>query len=291
MSVPVRLFHPRFLHSPDTGSQTLCTKEFQLIERQLQFIQSWFSDYVSELIPGDEKITYLMKLKVAHSTAVADLAELIARELSWSPGDQRLAKAAGLVHDTGRFPQLVEYHTFSDTTSVNHGERGYLSLQECGALESLDETERISILESVRYHNARSLPAHIDGKSLAMLKLVRDSDKIDIFRVLNNAIVNNHREDYPEIFLNIDFTGPVNPRAYEQVLLRETVSYEHLKSLADLCLTQLSWIFDINYIESIRFIIEEHLIEQVMSYAPRLPEIEETAAAVRFYMDERLLKP
>lgn len=45
--------------------------------------------------------------------------------MRWFQSDILIAEAPGLLHDVGRFSQLVEFGTFSDTDSINHGESGY----------------------------------------------------------------------------------------------------------------------------------------------------------------------
>jgi HD-GYP domain-containing protein (c-di-GMP phosphodiesterase class II) len=77
---------------------------------QLEKVRERFLAYV-ESFGTDEGLHPMMKLKRAHTLRVARLAREIAAEMGWSGEDVRLAEAAGVLHDVGRFTQYRDHAT------------------------------------------------------------------------------------------------------------------------------------------------------------------------------------
>ena len=256
--------------------------------KQCNMLKKWFSDYVEDVFIEDEKITAFIQLKLEHSIKVAESCRIFATRMDWSQSDIYTAEVIGLFHDIGRFSQLVEYRTFADENSINHGERGYRLIKQFGILSFLPESGQSGILNGIRYHNSRYIPTHITTDSLPFLRLVRDADKLDIIRVIRSHIKNNRLEEHPEIILNIDIDGPVNPDALKQILNKETVSYKNVKSLADFGLAQLAWIYDINYKVTFQEIIDGNIIDKITEFFPHIQEIQEVKQHVETYIMEKM---
>ena len=127
--------------------------------------------------------------KAAHSYRVAEIAERIARSL----GREELVDFAwllGLLHDIGRFEQVKRYSTFADSQSVNHAELGAdilfkEGLIDCFPTETLPEGWQNIAETAIRLHNKLALPDGLDKDTETLSNILRDADKVDIFRVLN----------------------------------------------------------------------------------------------------------
>ena len=127
--------------------------------------------------------------KAAHSYRVAEIAERIARSL----GQEELVDFAwllGLLHDIGRFEQAKRYNTFADSQSVDHAELGAdilfkEDLIDCFPTETLPEGWQNIAETAIRLHNKLALPDGLDKDTETLSNILRDADKVDIFRVLN----------------------------------------------------------------------------------------------------------
>lgn len=126
--------------------------------------------------------------KAAHSYRVAAIAERIARSL----GQEELVDFAwllGLLHDIGRFEQARKYRTFVDSESVDHAELGADILFKEGLInrfpaEPLPEGWQNIAEIAIRQHNKLTLPEDLDENTRTLSDILRDADKVDIFRVL-----------------------------------------------------------------------------------------------------------
>ncbi len=143
-----------------------------------------FDTYVSNYDRDNPKIF----LKALHSYKVAEISARIAQSLD---RDQLVdfAWLLGLLHDIGRFEQVRTYNTFIDSQSVDHAELGADILFRDGLIssfptETLPEGWQKTAETAIRQHNKLALPKGLDGYTKTLSNILRDADKVDIFRVL-----------------------------------------------------------------------------------------------------------
>ncbi|MFA6470453.1 MAG: HD domain-containing protein [Candidatus Latescibacterota bacterium] len=243
----------------------------------LHHIQTWFTRYVNGFPEDTLSFESMINIKVVHSRIVEEICRSLAEELGWSREDIVTASALGLLHDAGRFSQFTEYGTFSDADSVDHGRRGYEVVKESGILSRCSETVQNKILEGILFHNLRTIPPGVLPDSLPFVKLIRDGDKLDIYRIIRERIENNQLGDHLKEALFIRAEGPANPLAIGEIWNRETVSNENLFSMADFTLMQMSWVFDINYPPTLRRIRESGILNILACALPDEKEAKEAA--------------
>ena len=145
-----------------------------------------FYAYTSQYDSDDIMIRH----KVEHTLRVAEYCEKIAGSLGVDGDGISFAWFLGLLHDIGRFEQVRRYGTFIDAVSVDHAEFGAdllfrEKLIERFPAEDLTE-ERLCVLETaIRLHNKLTLPEALDETTRRFCELIRDADKLDIFRVVS----------------------------------------------------------------------------------------------------------
>ena len=148
-----------------------------------------FKNYVSAYDLSDPKI----ELKAVHTYKVATFAEEIGRSIpDLREEEVDFCWLLGLLHDIGRFEQLKRYGTFLDAESVDHAELGADILFKEGVLSQFwtkgitgmpDEEEKTLIELAIRQHNKLALQEGLSEKEAFYCNVLRDADKVDIFRV------------------------------------------------------------------------------------------------------------
>ncbi len=195
-----------------------------------------FEQYMKKYDRKDKKI----RLKYIHTYKVVDLMERLSLELGLSKEDTFLAKVIGLLHDIGRFEQIDKYHVIDDEKShVNHAEVAVNYLFEEGHIRDfldIDTYDEI-IKEAILNHNRYKIEK-VRNKSLLFAKMIRDMDKVDIFRVCAS---------YFELKFDASSVSPKVMQAFEQ---QKTVHNKDRKSPSDEIVSTLSFVFDINFNES-----------------------------------------
>lgn len=129
-----------------------------------------------------------MDLKLRHTMAVLGNARRIAASEGFGVALTRACLLAALYHDVARFEQYLRYHTFKDRESCNHGQLGVKILKREARLAGEDAATRKIVLAAVGLHNRFALPAHLPRETELAAHVVRDADKLDILRIMDEHL-------------------------------------------------------------------------------------------------------
>ncbi len=220
----------------------------------------WFNDYVDSFrIEG--ALAPMQELKRKHSFRVQRLASAIAESLEWhEENDVWLAHAVGLLHDTARFLQYRDYQTFADSASFDHGDRGAEILAERFDWEEIAPGDREKVLAAVRCHNKIEIPANVPLSTCRWCALVRDADKIDVFRMVQSRIDKGTIYDMLPRHQRVQ---GLSPALVEEIRATGRGSYANARSLQDYRLIQLTWALDLNYPVSVVTLKEEGIFQRI----------------------------
>lgn len=216
----------------------------------------WFHCYYERFYSSDEEIMRMVKLKEDHSLRVAHNARELAKELQLPEQQLIMAEIAGLLHDLARSEQ-AHLRSFHDALTFDHGDRAVIRLTETGILDSLSAAERDMILFAVQYHNKMTVPESSCDNQL-MVNIIRDADKLDIFRILP---------------LPADTSHQYSPILIDLLLRDKPLPYREVKTPADKHLIRLGWLFDLNYPWTLRQLIDEGYPEQLLQALPDTPDL------------------
>ncbi len=242
--------------------------------------EQWFSRYCASFYTADEEDNRNLALKEEHTAHVRSNIRDIAGEESLGAGDAMIAEAIALFHDVGRFPQYAKYKTFKDSLSVNHGELGAQELAGAGVLDNLPVREQEIITTAVKFHNAFRIPDLVCRDAIIFLKLVRDADKLDIWRIFNEYYSKDSVKDMPSaVGLGFPDTPEYSREVLDCIFNKQLISLAMLKTLNDFKLTKLSWVYDLNFRSSLRMAVKGNYIDGV---AATLPQTDGIMEAVRF---------
>ena len=147
-------------------------------------VKNTFAEYTSGYNATDPKI----KLKIDHTYRVAELCELIARDLKLDEYETDVAWLTGMLHDVGRFEQIKRYNTFNDAQSVDHANFGEDLLFKEGIIYTYvdgfhDDKYGTIVENAIRNHSAFRIDERLDDYTVMFCNILRDADKVDIFRV------------------------------------------------------------------------------------------------------------
>ncbi|MCR5413393.1 MAG: HD domain-containing protein [Kiritimatiellae bacterium] len=206
---------------------------------RLQLLRDRYREYVDTFRTEDGKLPPMMQLKLTHTAGVVHAARLIAKGENFDARTSVASEAAALLHDTGRYEQLKRYNTFKDSDSVDHAVFSHDIVREKGWLDGWEDKE--AILLAVLVHNRREIPAGMDALSLACSRTVRDADKLDIFRVLEDQVEHCDWRNDSRAFWNLKTDAPPNPAVCEAIRNSRPVDYGSITCLADFVLIQVGW--------------------------------------------------
>lgn len=241
--------------------------------------KKWFSDYCSSFYSSDAGDQKNISLKEEHTFRVCQNMGAITEGLSLNDNREMLAEAIALFHDVGRFPQYAKYKTFRDSISVNHGLLGAQTIVDKGVLRNLSEEEQDIIIQAVTFHNAFSVPKKENEEIVFFIKLIRDADKLDIWRVFLEYYEGPEESRASAVGLGLPDLPGYSEDILSRIYHKEIISLSNIRSLNDFKLLQLSWIFDLNFRPSFALLAQRDYIRRI---AGCLPHTEEMNRAVSF---------
>jgi putative nucleotidyltransferase with HDIG domain len=255
--------------------------------RDLDIFKAWFDGYSRTFYTDAAEDNKNIGLKIRHTSFVCENAVLIAREEQMADNDVLIAETAALFHDVGRFAQYAAYKTFRDSVSVNHGRLGAEILKEKEILADILPRDQELIINTVRFHNTFDIPSFDDKQKILFLRLIRDADKLDIWRVFAEHFHGAEEDKASAVGLGL----PDRPD-YSQTVLsclhkKTPASLSDLKTLNDFKLMQLSWAYDLNFRPSFRLLAKRNLIREIASTLPQTTEISDALAVVEEFVNEK----
>lgn len=282
-----------------------------------EHIKKVFQEYTDRYDSTNPKI----KLKIDHTYRVADLCEQIAQSLELSAAEVDLAWLSGMLHDIGRFEQLRRYNTFSDAQSIDHARFAVELLYDEGLIADyvpkISTTELVAdartwrsmggangsptaqsedmplsdILQTLRIaigeHSAYRIQKGLDERTRMFCQILRDADKVDIFRVICDTPMEEVYGFQTKDILRSAITPEVMQAFYEH----HAVLRKLKKCPADYIVAHGSLTFELVYPESLRIAKEQGYLKQMMSFQSENPDTAEIFEDLRKdlngYLEER----
>ena len=246
-------------------------------------LKTWFEGYVSRFSVDDPIVKKSIDLKTDHTMRVCDAILDIGGSLNLSRDDLCTAEAAALLHDIGRFEQYRQYRTFSDSRSEDHAALGVRIIQDNRVLHGLGPAVAEIIVRAVKYHNRAALPAGEEEPFLFFLKLLRDADKVDIWRLVTDYYQNGGHNRNQTIELDLPDRPQISDSVYNALMNGQLVQMADLKTLNDFKLLQIGWIYDVNFPRTFQIVRENGYLEMIRNAlsrtSVRVAEIYEKARA------------
>ncbi len=236
-------------------------------------IEKVFDEYVAQYDITDTKV----KLKQLHTFKVAALCETIAESINMNEDDVNTAWLSGMLHDIGRFEQLRRFDTFLDHKSINHAEFGADLLFKEGLIDKFKsgiegEQEEFDLLElTIRCHNRLTIPEELSEREVVFCNILRDADKLDIFRVCT--------EDSFESIYNVTTeekeNSLISPKVLEGFYEHHAIDRMYKTTMADHVLGHMSMAYELVFPLSRKLCIEQGYLVKFMKHNWRKTETSE----------------
>ncbi len=227
-----------------------------------------FARYTSNYDMSDQKIA----LKAKHTYKVAKLCEEIARAEGLSEEEALIAWLCGMLHDIGRFEQVTLFNTFIDAESVDHA---HLSCQILYDSDTPlvrqfypDASFDHDIYTAIYWHSAYRYPDELSPREKTFCDILRDADKLDIFRVnLETPLSEIHNipeEDF--------YTSEITPEVYQAFMEHHAVLRSLKKTPIDNVVGYLSLYFELVYPTSQQIAREAGYLAELARFDSRVEE-------------------
>lgn len=226
-------------------------------------VKNTFAEYTSGYNATDPKI----KLKIDHTYRVAELCELIARDLKLDEYETDVAWLTGMLHDVGRFEQIKRYNTFNDVQSVDHANFGADLLFKEGLIDTYvdgfyDDKYGVIVENAIRNHSAFRIDERLDEYTVMFCNILRDADKVDIFRVN----VDTPAEDIYNVTTEELKNSQVSPEVMAAFDERHAVLRSCKKTVVDHVAGHIALTFELVYPISLQIANERGYLDKMMAF-------------------------
>ncbi len=258
-------------------------------QQQLRGFKTWFDNYVAGVYGDDEFVNANLKSKEEHSRRTCDEMLYLAQQLAVEANQSRIAEVIALFHDIGRFEQFVKYRTYNDPRSVDHCLLGVKVLKKTKALDGLEKRERELIEKAIEYHGLKELPPDLDGDCLLFSKLIRDADKIDALYTMTDCY-RQYAENTPGFKLELELPDEpgYSDHVVEGLLAGRRIDYSELRTLNDMKLCLLGWVYDVNFVPTLKRIKQRRFLEMLVDFLPKTEDIKRVRQKIFDYVDFRI---
>ena len=163
----------------------------------LNRMHEWMAAYMKSFYSDDAEVQQGILLKEKHTGYVTSNCVELAKFLKLSTHDTELAEIIGLFHDVGRFYQYKIYKTFNDADSEDHADLALKVIDKLEFFNELSAQDFDVVKFAIQNHNKKLIAPCDDERKIFFAKIIRDADKLDIYRVLEPFLAQSAADKMP----------------------------------------------------------------------------------------------
>ena len=253
----------------------------------LSRMHEWMTAYMKSFYSDDAEVQQGILIKEKHTGYVTSNCVELAKFLKLSTHDVQLAEIIGLFHDVGRFRQYSLYKTFNDADSEDHADLGIKVIGELDFFKELSADDYELVKFAIQNHNKKTVTPTDDARKNFFAKIIRDADKLDIYRVLEPFLAQENADKMPR-FIKGKARPDISPDFVENFVTGEQADYRKIRTNGDRKIVRLMWIYDINFSWTMQKIVERGYIEKIVSNLPMDERVAEGVRRLKLHVEEKL---
>ncbi len=254
--------------------------------RSLPSFHRWFGRYCRPFIAAEQNDRQPIGIKIVHCQRVRQEIALLAKALGLDGSLSFLAELTGLFHDLGRFEQFKRYRTFVDLHSTDHAELSVTILTKENIFSSLPTEQQHWILAAIANHNKASIDPELHSSGLLLAQMIRDADKLDIWRVFIDFCRQPKELRTKTVVLNLPDTPGISAHTFEDIMAGRLVKASHITNQNDFAVMRLGWVFDIYFRHSFQKIERRGYLNQQQQFLPDDAQTKAMFTKVRSYVQQ-----
>ena len=259
------------------------------MQELLKEMHKWMNDYIKSFYSDDDEVQRGILIKETHTGYVTSNCVELAKDLNFSQHDKDLAKIIGLFHDVGRFRQYSIYKTFNDAHSEDHADLGVKVIEELDFFKKLPAVDYEIVKFAIQQHNKKNIAPNDDERKILFAKVIRDADKLDIYRVLEPFLAQENADKMPNFIKSTsNLIADVSPDFVENFVAGVQADFYKIRTNGDRKIVRLMWIYDINFAWTMKKILERGYIEKIVSNLPQDKKIAEGVRRLKEYVKAKL---
>ena len=250
-------------------------------------MHEWMSRYMKSFYTDDAEVQQGILIKEKHTGYVTANCVELAKFLKLPTHDAELAEIIGLFHDVGRFRQYSIYKTFNDADSEDHADLALKVIDELEFFNELSAQDYNLVKFAIQNHNKKVIAPCEDERKILFAKLIRDADKLDIYRVLEPFLAQSNADKMPK-FIKGKGRPDISPDFVENFVTGNQADYRKIRTNGDRKIVRLMWIYDINFSWTMQKIVERGYIDKIISNLPMDERVAEGVRRLKLHVEKVL---
>lgn len=252
-------------------------------------MHEWMARYMKSFYSDDAEVQRGILIKEKHTGYVTANSVELAKFLKLSTHDVELAEVIGLFHDVGRFRQYSIYKTFNDADSEDHADLALKVIDELEFFKELAAQDFEIVKFAIQNHNKKTVAPTDDERKNFFAKIIRDADKLDIYRVLEPFLAQENVDKMPNFIKSTSNpVADISPDFVENFVTGKQADYRKIRTNGDRKIVRLMWLYDINFSWTMRKIVERGYIDKIVSNLPMDEKIAEGVRRLKLHVKEKL---
>ncbi len=252
-------------------------------------MHEWMSRYMKSFYTDDAEVQQGILIKEKHTGYVTANCVELAKFLNLPTHDLELAEIIGLFHDVGRFRQYSIYKTFNDADSEDHADLALKVIDELEFFNELAAQDFEVVRFAIQNHNKKTVAPTDDERKLLFAKIIRDADKLDIYRVLEPFLAQDAAEKMPNFIKSTSrLVAEISPDFVENFVTGKQADYRKIRTNGDRKIVRLMWLYDINFSWTMKKIVERGYVDKIVSNLPMDEKIAEGVRRLKLHVAEKL---
>jgi len=244
--------------------------------------QEFINTVKSEVYNSDSTI----ERTIFHIEKVVENSLILADSLELNDNDKAMVEIAALFHDIGRLWILLPENLGINKT--DHSLYSIEFLKSCTPFNQLDDSVQHIINQVIINHNKPDLPTKESEPNLFYIKLLRDADKLDIWRETSEYIAQKSGKPNMAIRLNLSEKQVVTSSFCKVIVEGGIPVKSDLITFNDFVIFQMSWIFDLHYKKSFQIVNQKQYIRHLYDSLPKNDNVIEIYRMIRIYIENRI---
>ena len=135
------------------------------------------------------------------------------------------------------------------------------------------------------------VPEGEETSNLFFMRLLRDADKLDIWKVVVDYYQEHPRRHSATIELDLPDPPTFSPAALACLKQRQMVNMASIRTLNDFKLLQIGWVYDLNFAATFRSLKEKRYIQQIAATLPQTAEVRQVVDLALNHVADKAAAP
>lgn len=253
----------------------------------LKAFRNDFRKYLKPFLSAQYKDDIYVLRNIIHAEKVVENILILADSLEVSENERYTAEAVALFHDIGRFWILLQDP--NEKEKYDHAQASIQYLKTNSTFNSLDESVKNNLTEVIQNHHLPENTRKENDTVYFYLRLLRDADKLDIWRFSTDNLVNNRKRSLfsGELGLN---DKPIIRESYCQNILKGNITEKNdIITFNDYLLYQMSWVFDLNFRKSFQILNQKQYMRSYYDALPKNDLVIEIYRKIKIHIENQIL--